>query len=443
MRFFVPAAAVFIAALSSFAETGSLPGGALFLQGDDAERAGRLGDALKAYTACAAADERLAPFAATRPPACGRVRATTRGEAQWRTVLKSFPRAWTRLAQCRHAEFLAARGRRAEAAALFEPALRVSPRPWFLDEWAWAAAENLMADPRRAAARFPFCGRRWRRPSCLSEKRASRLLLQFSGPEDRALGVWGCCARAPWTRPAADRGRAGGVSGRVGREIALQVLTALRCPRRRRRTSSPPPSRRGRWRGRTPAIRGCGCGSCTPCAFRRAQGLPRRTSSRTSFHRVRRPARRGRRALLLAGHLAPRPARGRAALYSGSRSATQTIRAPPMRFRRGKNPHAGKAWQEAPLLSDASGAFQRAGRKPALCADIAGHCADAAEGPAIWPRAGEGRRVPRHRALARLGKEGGGLSLPGGDPGSRLAAVFFQRGAGGAGCAAAGAGRRR
>ena len=438
MRFFVPAAAVFIAALSSFAETGSLPGGALFLQGDDAERAGRLGDALKAYTACAAADERLAPFAATR---AARVRARSGddagAEAQWRTVLEKFSGGpWTRLAQCRHAEFLAARGRRAEAAALFDQALRVSPRPWFLDEWAWAAAENLMADPATRDRALPFL-RETVETTILLEprKKASRLLLQFSGPEDRALGVWGLLRSGAMdearplieAEPVVFRDASGG-------EIALQVLTALAVPP----ATAPdqlPASEQARALSRQNAghpwmrvwllyaLRLSAARKAWPAADLFADIL-------STVYADRRDGGDG--LYWLAGHLdSAARAADAAALYRRlAERHPNHPRAADALFAAGRIRMREKAWQEAlSLLSDASGRLSQAAQRAEawhLCADIAGHCADAAGRARYLARAaGEGPGAfHAHRALARLGKEGGGLSLPGGDPGSRLAAVF-------------------
>ena len=90
--------AVLCLAVSPASADASLPGAALFLQGDAAERAGRTGDALKAYTACAAADERLMPFAANR---AARVRARS-GDAEGAET-------WPRMAKDAVARRLAAR----------------------------------------------------------------------------------------------------------------------------------------------------------------------------------------------------------------------------------------------------------------------------------------------------------------------------------------------
>lgn len=428
--------AVLCLAVSPASADASLPGAALFLQGDEAERAGRTGDALKAYTACAAADERLMPFAANR---AARARARSGdaegAETQWRAVLEGFPEGpWTRLAQCRHAEFLAGRGRRAEAAALFDRALKVSPRPWFLEEWAWAAAENLLADPATRAGALPFL-RETVETTILLEprKKAARLLLQFSDPADRALGVWGLLRSG-----AMDEARPVFEAERVvfrdesGGEITLQVLTALAVPSAAAPDQLPVQVRTlARQNAGNPWMRVWLLYALRLSAARKAWAAADLFADTLSAEYGDR--RDGGDALYwYAGHAqSAKRASEAVALYRklagrhpGHARASDAL------FAAGRIRMEEKSWQDALLLlTEAAGLFKSAALRAEawhLCAEIAGHCGDAAGRKRYLTRAVEAGPggYHAHRALARLGKEGGGLPLPGGDPGSLLVAVL-------------------
>ncbi|NLV40179.1 MAG: lytic transglycosylase domain-containing protein [Candidatus Hydrogenedentes bacterium] len=435
MRFFVFLAVSCLAALPALAET-SPPGAALFLQGDEAERAGRLGDALKAYTACAAADERLMPFAANR---AARVRARSgdvEGAAtQWRAVLEGFPEGpWTRLAQCRYAEFLAGRGRRAEAAALFDRALKVSPRPWFLDEWAWAAAENLLADTATRAGALPFLRETVETIILLEpRKKAARLLLQFSDPADRALGVWGLLRSGAMdeARPVleAEPVMFGDESGG---EITLQVLTALAVPAATAPDQVPAQVRvLARQNTGNPWMRVWLLYALRLSAARKAWAAADLFADTLSSEYGDR--RDGGDALYwYAGHAqsAKRSAEAVALYRKLAERHPGHARASDALFAAGRIRMGEKSWQDALLLlTEAAGLFKSAALRAEawhLCAEIAGHCGDVAGRKRYLTRAvaaGPGSYYA-HRSLARLGKEGGGLSLPGGDPGSLLVAVL-------------------
>ncbi|MBW7864667.1 MAG: transglycosylase SLT domain-containing protein [Candidatus Hydrogenedentes bacterium] len=194
MRFCRPALFLSLCLFSMAGVSAPFPGERLFLDGDAAERAGRPADAVSAYESCAAADPDLAPYALSRA-AQARAKAgdADGAEARWRDVLKKHPDGpWVRMVSCRLAGLLAERGGRAGARTLFKGALEVSPRPWFMDDWAWAAAENLFADPATRKEALPFY-RDVVETTILLEprKKAARALLQTGEPADRALGAWG------------------------------------------------------------------------------------------------------------------------------------------------------------------------------------------------------------------------------------------------------------
>lgn len=194
MRFCSPALFLTLCLFSTAGVSAPFPGERLFLEGDAALRAGRAADALAAFESCAAADPLLAPYALSRAAQAREKSGDAAGAAaQWREVLKKHPDGpWVRMVSCRLAGLLAGQGDRAAARALFKGALEVSPRPWFMDDWAWAAAENLSADPATRGEAVPFY-RDVVETTILLEprKRAARALLQSSAPADRALGAWG------------------------------------------------------------------------------------------------------------------------------------------------------------------------------------------------------------------------------------------------------------
>ncbi|MBI5093187.1 MAG: transglycosylase SLT domain-containing protein [Candidatus Hydrogenedentes bacterium] len=129
-----------------------------YLTAHYAEMAGKYGDAVTAYTKCAADDTPLAPYARVRAAYC-------RGLAgDFDGAMKDYDAAlpqgasgpWVRMAQAQRASLLVRHGQHAEAAALYAGALSVSPKRWWLDAYEWQAAENCMATPETLGQGFAF-----------------------------------------------------------------------------------------------------------------------------------------------------------------------------------------------------------------------------------------------------------------------------------------------
>ena len=184
---------VAFAIVTCAAVPGSLAGETMFLQGDAALRSGKSADALTAFQSCADADPALRPWANIR---IAGIRSqsgdTTTAENGYREVLSGTEGPWTRLAKCRLAALLAGMNRRAEARALYDGALNVLPLPWFMEDDAWNAAENLVADPSLQDASVPFYRNMVESTIYIDKrKRAAKALLTMPDTAQRALGVWG------------------------------------------------------------------------------------------------------------------------------------------------------------------------------------------------------------------------------------------------------------
>jgi soluble lytic murein transglycosylase-like protein len=175
------------------AAPGSLPGEALFLQGDAALRAGKSADALTAFQACADADPALGPWARLRVAGIrARSGDAAAAETLYREVLSGAGGPWLRLANCRLAAMLAGMNRRDEARVLYDGALNVLPLPWFMESDAWDAADNLAADPEFLGAAAPFYQNMVETTIYIDKrKRAAKALLAMPDTAQRALGVWG------------------------------------------------------------------------------------------------------------------------------------------------------------------------------------------------------------------------------------------------------------
>ncbi len=184
--------AVLVVTLSA-ATPGPLPGEALFLQGDAALHAGKPAAALTAFQSCMDTDPALAAWARVR---IAGIRAqkggTTAAEAAYREVISGGDGPWVRPAKCRLAAMLAGMNRRAEARALYEGVLSVQPLPWFMEDAAWDAADNLAASPDTQNDATPFY-RNMVETTIYFDKRtrAAKALLAQPDTAQRALGVWG------------------------------------------------------------------------------------------------------------------------------------------------------------------------------------------------------------------------------------------------------------
>ncbi len=208
---------------------GPPPGEATFLQGDAALRSGKSADALKAFQSCAEADPALSPWARVR---IAGIRAQSgdraAAESAYREVLSGPEGPWVRLAKCRLAELLAGMNRRAEARALYDGALNVLPLPWFMEDDAWNAADNLAADPELQNAAVPFYRNMVETTIYIDKrKRAAKALIAMPDTAQRALGVWGLMRSG-----AMDEARKALLAEPVmfdepGGQVSMQVIDSL------------------------------------------------------------------------------------------------------------------------------------------------------------------------------------------------------------------------
>ena len=185
---------VVVLAMAAFAAVpGPLPGESSFLHGDAAIRAGKSADALTAFQSCADADPALSPWARLRIAGIRAQLGDKAGaETTCREVLSGADGPWIRLAKCRLAALLMGMNRRDEARPLYDGGLNVLPLPWFMENDAWDAADNLAADPEFQNAAVPFYRNMVETTIYIDKrKRAAKALLATPDTAQRALGVWG------------------------------------------------------------------------------------------------------------------------------------------------------------------------------------------------------------------------------------------------------------
>lgn len=172
-----------------------LPGETLFLQGDAAEFSGKWADAVVAYDACAKADPELAGYAAIHAARCVAKGGDAPGALTRYAALLGQATAgagWVRMAEAESAALLAEAKRNAEAAPLFEAALTMTPRGWWLDDLEWASLLNLLAIPERNAEGFAKVRALLERDGTVPKRAdAARKLLESPSLEDRRAGLLG------------------------------------------------------------------------------------------------------------------------------------------------------------------------------------------------------------------------------------------------------------
>ena len=201
-----------------------LPGEATFLEANAAQQAGHWEAAARAYEACGVQDTVLLPYTEIHRAQCyTHLKDSAAAMALYEAVIRHRGAGpWTRMARLHGALLLADLGRHHEAEKWFEEALDVDPQPWWMEDYAWTAAEHRLkhgAHPDKALAWF----RETAETTILYRKRldASAVLLDTSNSEyllpalaaflrssayEEAKSVW---AKAP----AAFHDEGGGVAG--------------------------------------------------------------------------------------------------------------------------------------------------------------------------------------------------------------------------------------
>ena len=212
-----------------FFVVGGLPGADEYLAGHDAERAARYADAIQAYSACAAKDGPLAPYALVKTALCRGASGDGAGCAQeFHRIAKDCPKGpWKRMAQVYLASRLAMDKNYAAATKTFDEALSFSPKPWWVDQYDRMAADADIEVPEHAAKGFAY----FRNLAATTRLRAPRLeaaerLATSSSAEDKIAAAFAI------TRSAESRDTLGLILGTApAGEINWLQLTAALSPK--------------------------------------------------------------------------------------------------------------------------------------------------------------------------------------------------------------------
>ena len=183
---------------TSFAITGlvfmaTLPGDAAFLAGALSQMDGDLSTAQNAFTRCASEPGPFQHYAEVRLGDLTRSRGDLAGAAAlYKSVAENKHRGpWQRMARARLAQVLSDQGRYAEASPLFDAALDVSHVSWWLEPYAWAAAENAVkANPANPAAYAWFAEIAANTLYHNTRKDAAAWLVKSTDPANRAIAVF-------------------------------------------------------------------------------------------------------------------------------------------------------------------------------------------------------------------------------------------------------------
>ena len=127
----------------------ALPGAEPYLDGREAERVSKYGDAVAAYEVCIAGNGPLAPYARLRTAYCRSQGGDPDGAvAAYRRLLDEQPDGpWKLMARVYLAALHAKHDNPAAAEPLYASFLALSPQVWWFDRYAWHAAENRLNLP--------------------------------------------------------------------------------------------------------------------------------------------------------------------------------------------------------------------------------------------------------------------------------------------------------
>ncbi len=183
-----------VAVCCAVAVLGGLPGEEAYLAANAAERAGRFGQAIGLYESCAKNSDALRPYALIRASHCASEMGKNEGAARaYRKIIeKEVPGPWTRMAQAYLAKLLHAQKDHQGAAAFYGQALNVAPQPWWMDDYAWPAAENLLAQAETRHAGYDWFRAYTDRDGYIRKrKEAALVLFKSPRPEDQAVAFLG------------------------------------------------------------------------------------------------------------------------------------------------------------------------------------------------------------------------------------------------------------
>ena len=180
--------------LAALCVTAALPGADDYLKGHDALRAARYGDAVKAFTACAAKGGPLVPYAKLRKAFCAAASGDRDGGAKaYQRLLKEYPHGpWVRMAKTYLGLLLALKEDYRQASTLYADALSFEPKPWWVDLYDAAAADACVHNPDTASRGYAYY-RNVIAATRLIDVRveAAKHLVESSDSGDRLVAAWG------------------------------------------------------------------------------------------------------------------------------------------------------------------------------------------------------------------------------------------------------------
>ncbi|MBP8130803.1 MAG: transglycosylase SLT domain-containing protein [Candidatus Hydrogenedentes bacterium] len=185
---------------------GVLPGEAEYLAAAAAEDAGQFLQAAQAFDACATAPGPLRAFARVRAARCRAKGGDAEGAIRaYQSVLAQEPGGpWQRMTLLHLAGLLADLKRYADAAPLFAEGLKTAARPWWMRDYAFRAAENLVTLEPAKPEHYAYF-RSVVSSTLLVRPRldAARKLALSPVAEDRVLAVYGFLRSSSWKEAAA------------------------------------------------------------------------------------------------------------------------------------------------------------------------------------------------------------------------------------------------
>lgn len=148
----------------------ALPGESQYLAGCEAEREGKHGPAIAAFTQCMEGGGGLAFYARVRRAGClGASGDTAKALAEYEAIVKGEPGPWVRMAQARWAALLASQESYTKSGALYQAVLSLEPEPWWAERYEARAAAVYLKSPEYHEAGLDYyrnvCATtRWRDP---------------------------------------------------------------------------------------------------------------------------------------------------------------------------------------------------------------------------------------------------------------------------------------
>jgi len=177
--------------------TAPLTGSDDYLKGYQALSSARYGDAVKAFSACAAKEGPLAPYAELRKAFCLAASGDREAGANaYLNLIKAQPNGpWVRMAKTYLGSLLATQKDFGQATVLLADALDFAPKPWWVDRYDAVAADAFVQYPQTAPRGYAY----YENVIAATRSRIARLdaakhLAESADPKDKLVAAWG------WTK---------------------------------------------------------------------------------------------------------------------------------------------------------------------------------------------------------------------------------------------------